>query len=235
MTNRPPIGMDPQLDSLIESQGVEPGSRAYLEQVRWPDGVACPRCDSRRVGFIETREKHQCCECAYQFRPTAGTVLHDSHIAISKWLLAVGLMLDSSHGYPANRLHHVFGGSYKSAWFIGHRIRAAMAYALLDRQPVAKGRDHGDGPGQERGRRSAPLVIEPAPEPIRSGLRLIKREVAGDYHRPDLAYLNAYRAEARWRALHLGDPGAYRKTVKALLDAEPLPYERLTRYRASRS
>ena len=231
MTKRPPIGLDPQLDWLIEAHGVEPGARAYLEHVRWPDGVVCPRCDSSRVGFIETREKHQCCECGYQFRPTAGTVLHDSHIAISKWLLAVALMLDSSHGYPANRLHEVLGGSYKSAWFVGHRIRAAMANALLDTQPVAEGRKRGDGPRPAHGQGSAPPLVEPAPEPIRAGLRLIKREVAGDYHRPDIAYLNAYWAEARWRALHLGDPGAYRKTVKALLDSEPLPYEQLTGHR----
>ncbi len=228
MTIRPPVGLDPQLDRLIESQGVEPGARAYLEQVRWPNGVVCPRCESRRVGFIETRLKHQCCECAYQFRPTAGTVLHDSHIAISKWLLAVALMLDSSHGYPANRLHKALGGSYKSAWFVGHRIRAAMANALLDKQSVAEGRKRGDGPRPERERASVSPVVEPALEPIRAGLRLIKREVAGDYHRPAVAYLNAYWAETRWRALHVGAPGAYRKTVKALLDMEPLRYEQLT-------
>ena len=154
MSGRPPLGMDTQLDELIADQGVEAGARAYLEHLRWPDGVVCPRCDCRRVGFIETREKHQCSECAYQFRPTAGTVLHDSHISIAKWLLAVALMLESDRGYPANRLRGVLGGSYKSAWFVEHRIRAAMANALLEKQSVAEGGEHDGRPRPEPARRS---------------------------------------------------------------------------------
>ena len=114
---------DPRLRELIEILGVEGGARAYLEELRWPDGVACVRCSSTRVGYLETREKHQCRGCGYQFRVTAGTVLHDSHAQPIKWLLAVQLMLESEDGFPANQLRSLIGGSYKTSWFVEHRIR----------------------------------------------------------------------------------------------------------------
>ena len=121
---------DPRLAELTGSLGREGGSRAYLEELRWPDGVSCPRCDSDRVGYLEERRKHYCRDCAYQFRVTAGTVLHDTHVPAADWLTAVGLILDSPRGFPATRLQEILGGSYKTAWFIEHRIRAAMAQSL---------------------------------------------------------------------------------------------------------
>ncbi len=126
---RPP---DPRLRGLIATLGLEEGARAYVEELRWPDGVRCPRCDSDRVGWIQTREKHECRSCRYQFRFSSGTIFHDSHLSLSRWLLAVQLILESEAGFPANQLHAIIGGSYKTSWFVGHRIRAAMSGSLVE-------------------------------------------------------------------------------------------------------
>ncbi len=227
MVDLPAPGADPRLGELTRKLGREAGARAYLEEVRWPGGVECPRCASDRVGFLATRDKHNCRDCAYQFRPTAGTVLHDSHVSISKWLLAVGLMLESERGFPATRLQAALGCSYKTAWFVEHRVRAAMAHALLgESHPVALALARSNEHLAECPQAEAEL----APPEIRTGLRLIKQLAAGAYHRPSIEHLNAYWAEARWRDRHLDDENVYRKTVEALLAANPLPYARLTRH-----
>jgi transposase-like protein len=224
-------GADPRLRLLVRRLGVEEGSRRYLEELRWPAGVVCPRCESERVGYIQSRRKYHCRDCRYQFRCTAGTVLHDSHLSIPKWLLAVGLMVGSDDGFPAHRLQQVIGGSYKTAWFVEHRIRAAMANALLDkRAPIAEAYarkapvEHLDGP-------SGLPQPDPAPAPVRGGLELLSKVAGGAYNVRSTQYLSAYWAEARWRARHSGETSAFRNTVASLLGAEPLRYEQLTRRR----
>jgi transposase-like protein len=219
-TSRP--APDPRLERLIAALGVEEGSRAYVEELRWPDGVWCPRCGSDETRWLVTREKHHCRACAYQFRVTAGTVLHDSHVSIARWLVAVQLIVESEHGFPANQLQAVIGGNYRTAWFVGHRIRAAMTHALPDlTMPLA-------------------YVVETEagiPSSIESGLESVgsatgwasvpRRLIAGAYHRPSPKYMTAYRDETRWRTANVGDSNAFRKTVGALLATEPLPYREL--------
>jgi transposase-like protein len=207
---------DPRLEELVAALGDEKGARAYLEELRWPDGPVCPRCESDRTGYIESRSKYYCRECAYQFRVTAGTALHDSHLSASKWLLAVGLLLDSERGFPATRLQRILGSSYKSAWFVEHRIRAAIANALETSRPPFYV-DPGTGP-------SSP---EPAPEEIRARLRLIKSMASGAYHRASYEHLGAYWAELNWRISYAHDPNVFRKTVHALIERSPLPYDTL--------
>ncbi len=134
---------DPRLCHLVERFGLPPASRAYIEELRWPEGTTCPRCHSHRVGALEARQKHYCRDCRYQFRVTSGTVFHNSHVALPKWLLAIQLMLDARDGFPAYRLWGVLGGSYKTSWFVEHRIRAAIAQAISTdvqaRAPLALG------------------------------------------------------------------------------------------------
>ena len=101
------------------------GCRLYLEHVRWPYGVECPRCSSSDVLWLDRRRRHHCRGCRYQFRVTARTVFHDSHLSLPKWFLAISLMLSSESGFSAAQLQRVLGGSYKSAWFLEHRIRSA--------------------------------------------------------------------------------------------------------------
>src|SRR5215203_6142067 len=114
------------LVNLIERYHSEGSCRARLEELRWPDGVACPRCESKNVASVEDRHQYQCRSCRYQFSVTAGTIFHDSHLPLWKWFLAVYLIIESKKGISANQLKRTLGVSYKTAWYLSHRIRAAL-------------------------------------------------------------------------------------------------------------
>src|ERR671937_412992 len=118
--------MDVNLVSLIEDFGSEDKCRAYLEELRWPDGIECPRCEGRTISRIHKRKQFDCDSCRYQFSVTAGTVFHDSHLPLWKWFLATYLMCESKKGVSANQLKRTLGVSYKTAWYLCHRIRHAM-------------------------------------------------------------------------------------------------------------
>lgn len=114
------------LVSLIEQFGSEDRCRAYLEALRWPDEMKCPRCQSGKISQIVKRNQFDCDGCRYQFSVTAGTIFNDSHLALWKWFLAVYLLCESKKGMSANQIGRTLGISYKTAWYLCHRIRAAM-------------------------------------------------------------------------------------------------------------
>ncbi|HSR68234.1 MAG TPA: IS1595 family transposase [Acidobacteriota bacterium] len=114
------------LVKLIEHFGSEDECRKYLEGVRWPNGVECPRCGCESVSEIKDRGQFDCNECRYQFSVKAGTIFHDSHLPLQKWFIAIYLMLESKKGVSANQLKRTIGVSYKTAWYLCHRIREAM-------------------------------------------------------------------------------------------------------------
>jgi len=114
------------LPTLIESYGSEDKCRAYLEAIRWPDGILCPRCQSAKISRIAKRGQFDCDSCRYQFSVTAGTIFHDSHLPLWKWFLATYLITESRKGISANQLKRTLGVSYKTAWYMCHRIRSAM-------------------------------------------------------------------------------------------------------------
>jgi transposase-like protein len=114
------------LPKLIERFGSEDKCHAYLEEIRWPDGVTCPRCESKKISRIVERRQFECSDCRYQFSVRVGTVLQDSKLPLWKWFLAIYMMCESKKGISANQLHRMLGGSYKTAWFLCHRIRSAM-------------------------------------------------------------------------------------------------------------
>lgn len=114
------------LVSLIEQFGSEDRCRAYLEALRWPGEVACPRCKSDKISQIVKRNQFDCDGCRYQFSVTAGTIFNDSHLPLWKWFLCVYLLCESRKGMSANQIKRTLGISYKTAWFLCHRIRAAM-------------------------------------------------------------------------------------------------------------
>lgn len=119
---------DLDLPTLIERFGTEDKCRDFLEQLRWPEGVRCPRCGNDSISRIEKRKQFECNEdsCRYQFSVTAGTVFHDSHLPLWKWFLAIYLVGQSKKGISAKQLERTIGVSYKTAWYLGHRIRSAM-------------------------------------------------------------------------------------------------------------
>lgn len=98
----------------------------YLEGLRWPKGVRCPRCDSEKVSRIVKRAQFDCDSCRYQFSVRVGTIFHDSHLPLRKWFAAVYLMCEAKKGVSANQLKRTIGVAYKTAWYLCHRIRTAM-------------------------------------------------------------------------------------------------------------
>lgn len=108
-------------------------AREFLESVRWPEGPVCPHC-----GCIGNNTKitirrrpgagvYQCNDCRKQFTVTIGTVFERSHIALHLWLQAAYLICASKKGMSAHQMHRMLGVSYKTAWFMAHRLRAAMS------------------------------------------------------------------------------------------------------------
>jgi transposase-like protein len=114
------------LPKLIEDFGSEDRCRDYLVALRWPDQIECPRCGYRKVSELRDRNQFECVSCRYQFSVTAGTLFHDSHLPLWKWFLAVYLICESKKGISSKQLQRTLGVSYKTAWYLSHRIRAAM-------------------------------------------------------------------------------------------------------------
>jgi transposase-like protein len=121
--------VDVNLISLIEEYRDEDKCRDRLTSLKWPGGVKCPRCGSEKISRIKKRGQFDCDECRYQFSVTAGTIFHDSHLPLWKWFLAAYLMCESKKGISANQLKRSLGVSYKTAWYLCHRIRKAMEEA----------------------------------------------------------------------------------------------------------
>jgi transposase-like protein len=109
-------------------------AREHLEQIQWPDGPFCPHCgniDTARIKKLAGKTRrpgvYKCNECRKQFSVTVGTVFERSHISLNKWVLATHLLAASKKGMSAHQLHRMLGVTYKTAWFMAHRIREAMA------------------------------------------------------------------------------------------------------------
>lgn len=111
---------------LVERFADEDKARKYLEAIRWPHGVRCPRCSSEKISRVLKRDQFDCDSCRYQFSVTSGTVFHDSHLPLWKWLLAIYLMIGSQKGISANQVKSILKVSYKTAWYLCHRIRKAI-------------------------------------------------------------------------------------------------------------
>ena len=111
----------------------EEAARAHFEAIRWPDGVVtCPHCgvigqNTRVMGKSHRPGLIQCNACLKPFTVTVGTVMESSHIPLNKWALGFHLMASSKKGISAHQLMRNLGlGSYRTAWFMAHRIREAM-------------------------------------------------------------------------------------------------------------
>lgn len=101
--------------------------RELLVRLRWPMGPQCLRCKGPVVELETEKQIFYCKECDYQFTVTAGTIFNDSHLALNKWFLATLLLCEAKKGISACQIQRTLGiGSYKTAWYLCHRIRAAM-------------------------------------------------------------------------------------------------------------
>ncbi|MBN9022433.1 MAG: IS1595 family transposase [Rhizobiales bacterium] len=109
-------------------------AREYLEAQRWPNGPVCPHCgnvDQAAITALKGKAHrpgvYQCNACREQFTVTVGTVFERSKIALNVWLYATFLICSSKKGMSAHQLHRMLGVTYKTAWFMAHRIREAMS------------------------------------------------------------------------------------------------------------
>lgn len=118
----------------------ETKAREHLEALRWPDGAYCPRCGGFEVvklgGKAADLGQYNCRDCRKKFTVTVGTVFERSHIPLTKWMLGFHLMASSKKGMSAHQLHRLLGVTYKTAWFMAHRIREAMRPAEGSQGPL---------------------------------------------------------------------------------------------------
>jgi transposase-like protein len=128
------------LSKLAKYFSDEDEARALLQQMRWGGNPACPHCGGMEpykitpaAGSKTRKGLYKCRECRKQFTVTVGTVMEDSHMPLSKWLLAIHLLASSKKGFSAHQLHRNLGISYKAAWFMAHRLRHAMSQESFDK------------------------------------------------------------------------------------------------------
>ena len=117
------------LMKLMDDYHSEDKCREVLEQLRWPDGVACLRCGSTHVRNTPSRNQYDCGACGYQFSVISGTMFHDTHLPLRKWFVAAYLMVESKKGISSMQLKRTLDVSYQTAWYLTHRIRAAIEEA----------------------------------------------------------------------------------------------------------
>ncbi len=130
------------LVALAQHFSNEDAAREYVEKLRWPDGPICPHCGvvdnayplKPKASKKDTHVRNgvwKCGGCREQFTVTVGTIFEDSHIPLSKWLLAYYLLCSSKKGMSAHQLHRNLKVTYRSAWFMAHRIRYTMTQEPL--------------------------------------------------------------------------------------------------------
>lgn len=107
-------------------------ARTHLESIRWPRGPVCPHCGSESKEHYALKGKttraglYKCRDCLEPFTVTVGTVFERSKVPLNKWVLCAHLMAASKKGYSSHQMHRTLGVTYKTAWFMEHRLREAM-------------------------------------------------------------------------------------------------------------
>ena len=132
--------MDPTLIDLANYFADEEKAIEFLEGIRWPNGPVCPHCGHEKAYHLKrkpgtkkrsNRKVWKCAGCRDQFSVKKGTIFEDSPIPLNKWLAGFYLMCSSKKGVSAKQLERSLGISYKTAWFLAHRIRHAMSKSPL--------------------------------------------------------------------------------------------------------
>ncbi len=189
-------------------------AREHLEAIHWPDGPVCPHCgncDQARITKLSGKSTrpgvHKCKECRKPFTVTVGTVFERSKVPLNKWVLATHLMAASKKGISAHQLHRMLGVTYKTAWFMSHRIREAMKENTDTSGPLG-----GEGKTVEAdetyiGKRDRPYV-----SPQRKGRPYLKNRKGGIQKRTVVALVER---GGKVRSFHIDQ--ANKETVRDIL------------------
>lgn len=121
------------LYSLAKKFPNEEAALLHLIKTRWPRGVRCLACDHDKCYLIETTNKSgkpvklfECADCGLHFSATTNTLFHDTHLPLTKWFAVIALMVEGKKGISANQVRRHVGLTYKTAWYVCHRVREAM-------------------------------------------------------------------------------------------------------------
>ncbi len=118
------------MDITAKIYNDEEAAREHIEAIRWPHGPVCPHCNGDRVSVFGGKSMgpgwYHCNDCRQKFTVRVGSIYERSKIPLHKWVLATHLMASSKKGISAHQLHRMLGITYKSAWFMAHRIRESM-------------------------------------------------------------------------------------------------------------
>lgn len=201
--------MDMNLGTLMTQYNGDASCRACLERLRWKDGIRCLRCQSEKVFALPARHQHRCLACHYDFSVTTGTIFHDSHLPLWKWFAATYMMVESKKSVSANQLKRELGVAYKTAWYLCHRIRAAMKDASAKLEGIVEvdetyvgGKKRGIGSGNYRQYRTTVIGAVQRGGPVR--LRVISHT--------DRKTLHGFIREVtkpKTRAIYTDDEKAY--------------------------
>lgn len=103
----------------------------YLRKIRWPRGVVCPHCEGKRCDEVR-RRRLLCKDCRKEFSDKVGTIFEDSPLGLDKWFVACWSVANCKNGISSHELARALGVTQKTAWFMLHRLRQAMAEGRID-------------------------------------------------------------------------------------------------------
>ncbi len=126
------------LNRLSKKYGTEDKCRAYLEELRWNGTVTCPKCDSEKVRFETANHRYHCNSCSGKFSVINGTIFESSRYPLTDWFKMITLILNAKNGISAMQLMRDMGCSYKTAWYIGMRVRCAMIDQCIELQNIVE-------------------------------------------------------------------------------------------------
>ncbi|HTJ58585.1 MAG TPA: transposase [Devosiaceae bacterium] len=184
----------------------------HVEAMLWPEGPVCPHCGSVAKPYkltgvrskaskknpegVERHGLYKCRDCRAQFTVRIGTIFEESHLPLHIWLQAIHLMCSSKKGISAHQLHRVLECTYKTAWFLEHRIREAMRLPLEDQGALG-----GNGMAVELDDHSADEYVrgDAYTNTVEGVFSILKRGITGTFHHVSQQHLHRYLAEFDFR------------------------------------
>jgi transposase-like protein len=230
-----------KLIELIDQYHDDDKCRRYLETVRWPEGVKCLKCSSTKITRIHVRNQLNCASCKHRFSVTTGTIFNDSHLPLWKWFVTVYLMIESRSGVSANHIRLNVGVSYKTAWYLCHRIRSAMndvqgspagTEPRTDRIAAETSPPAGDvgEEGRSGGDIAGGVVGDYIGDNIKekeNGPWVMASPIASAYRKVSTKHIHSYQVEHEFLLKNRENPRLFYETLKKLVEGEKFTFRKL--------